>query len=241
MNGWIKLHRKITESPVFDNPNLLKLWLWCLCKATHTEHEVIVGKKIIKLLPGQFVFGRLKAADFLNMNDRTVYDYMKLLNKLEMISIKTNNKFTLVTIVNWTVYQSDANEFQQQNTQQSTIHTAQETAIENNTYNNEKTNDKEGKKGKEIIKVIRHKYGEYNNVLLSDSELEKLKSEFPSDFEERIENLSSYIASTGKTYKNHLATIRNWARKEKPKAKNRPDYYDISRYEKFGGITREGF
>lgn len=67
-------------------------------------------------------------------------------------------------------------------------------------------------------KEIRHKYGEYENVLLSDSDIEKLKSEFPSDYQARIENLSSYIASTGKSYKNHLATIRNWARNEKAKA-----------------------
>lgn len=63
-------------------------------------------------------------------------------------------------------------------------------------------------------KPIRHKYGEYKNVLLSDDDLEKLKSEFPEDWMARIENLSAYIASTGKTYKNHLATIRNWARKD---------------------------
>ncbi len=71
-------------------------------------------------------------------------------------------------------------------------------------------------------KEIRHKYGEYENVLLSDSDLEKLKSEFPFDYESRIENLSSYIASTGKTYKNHLATIRNWARKEEQQPKSKP-------------------
>ena len=65
-------------------------------------------------------------------------------------------------------------------------------------------------------KPVRHKYGEYKNVLLSDEELEKLKDEFP-DWETRIERLSEYMASTGKSYKNHLATIRNWARKEKPK------------------------
>lgn len=64
------------------------------------------------------------------------------------------------------------------------------------------------------ITPIRHKYGEYGNVLLSDADLEKLKAEFPADYEERIERLSSYIASTGKKYKNHLATIRNWAKKE---------------------------
>lgn len=63
-------------------------------------------------------------------------------------------------------------------------------------------------------KETRHKYGLYNNVLLSDTDLEKLKTEFP-DYEVRIERLSEYIASTGKSYKNHLATIRSWAKKDK--------------------------
>lgn len=63
-------------------------------------------------------------------------------------------------------------------------------------------------------KPQRHKYGEYQNVLLSDSELEKLKVEFPTDWEQRIERLSEYIASTGKRYKSHIATIRSWARKD---------------------------
>ena len=63
-------------------------------------------------------------------------------------------------------------------------------------------------------KPVKHKYGEYKNVLLTDEELEKLKEEFP-DWQVRIERLSEYIASTGKSYKSHLATIRSWARKDK--------------------------
>lgn len=63
-------------------------------------------------------------------------------------------------------------------------------------------------------KPVRHKYGLYKNVLLSDEDLEKLKTEFPVDWEDRIERLSEYIACSGKSYKNHLATIRNWARKD---------------------------
>lgn len=62
-------------------------------------------------------------------------------------------------------------------------------------------------------KPVRHRYGEYRNVLLTDDDLDKLKAEFP-DWEARIERLSGYIASSGKSYKNHLATIRNWARKD---------------------------
>jgi hypothetical protein len=59
-----------------------------------------------------------------------------------------------------------------------------------------------------------HKYGLYENVLLTDEDYKKLKEEFPHDYSERIERLSEYIASTGKKYKNHLATIRAWAKKD---------------------------
>lgn len=68
---------------------------------------------------------------------------------------------------------------------------------------------------KESKKEPRHKYGEYENVLLTDSDVEKLKAEFPTDWEERVERLSAYMASTGKSYKNHLATIQNWARRDR--------------------------
>jgi hypothetical protein len=74
-------------------------------------------------------------------------------------------------------------------------------------------------------KPTKHKYGEYQNVLLSDEDMEKLKTEFPSDFQERIERLSIYKASSGKSYKNDLATIRNWARKDKPTEKTETTRY----------------
>ena len=63
-------------------------------------------------------------------------------------------------------------------------------------------------------KTTRHKYGLYENVLFTDEEFQKLREEFPNDCFERIERLSEYIASTGKKYKSHLATIRAWARKD---------------------------
>lgn len=71
-------------------------------------------------------------------------------------------------------------------------------------------------------KPVKHKYGEYNNVLLTDEELQKLKTEY-SDYEKRIENLSAYVASTGKKYKSHYATIRNWARKDKEQKPGRKE------------------
>lgn len=64
-------------------------------------------------------------------------------------------------------------------------------------------------------KTPKDKFGEFENVLLSNDELVKLKTDF-SDWQERIERLSEYIASSGKKYKDHYATILSWARKDKP-------------------------
>ena len=74
------------------------------------------------------------------------------------------------------------------------------------------------------VKAIRHKYGEYQNVLLTDEDYEKLQAEFPTEYEALIERLSAYMASTGRAYKNHLATMRNWARRdlEKGTARSSP-------------------
>lgn len=77
---------------------------------------------------------------------------------------------------------------------------------------------------KEDKPPTRHKYGSYKNVLFTDEEYSKLQAEYPSDYSERIERLSEYIASTGKSYKSHLATIRSWARKDGAKAGVMPSY-----------------
>lgn len=101
------------------------------------------------------------------------------------------------------------------------------TVTDGNAIDKERDIDKEEEKEKESVcdsvpestppskpaKAVKHKYGEYANVLLTDEELEKLKESF-YDWQERIERLSEYIASSGKKYKSHYATIRSWAKKD---------------------------
>ena len=70
-------------------------------------------------------------------------------------------------------------------------------------------------------------YGRYKNVILTDTELSELQAELPDKWEYYIDRLSGYIASTGKKYKNHAATIRRWAADDTAKAapkKGIPDY-----------------
>lgn len=76
-------------------------------------------------------------------------------------------------------------------------------------------------------------YGEFKNVRLKEEEFEKLKAKFPTDYKDRIEALSVYMRSRGKTYKDHYATILNWARKEQKDKDAQPKPIEPKKYKVF--------
>lgn len=87
---------------------------------------------------------------------------------------------------------------------------------------NKEINNNKGKKQESNAHAT---FGSYENVLLTTQELAALQADYP-DFVERIEHLSSYMASTGKTYQNYAATIRLWAAKDKPAVTNAKRTYE---------------
>lgn len=103
--GYIKLYRKLIDSPVFENEKLLKIWIWCLCRANHTDTEAIVGLQKIILKKGQFAYGLLKASAELGIPKSTLDRNLRALETFEMIKIKTGNKFSVITVENWGKYQ----------------------------------------------------------------------------------------------------------------------------------------
>jgi len=106
VDGYIKLDRNLLEKPIFQNEKLLKVWIWCLLKANHKPSSVLVGRRKIDLQPGQFITGRNKAGEELKMSPSTVRDYLTFLSLNKSIDIKPDNKFSLITVVNWELYQS---------------------------------------------------------------------------------------------------------------------------------------
>ena len=83
--------------------------------------------------------------------------------------------------------------------------------------------EKEGENGTPALAA----YGKFCNVFLSDAEINSLKSELPDKWEYYIDRLSLHIASSGKQYNNHAATIYKWAQEDIGKAapkKGMPDY-----------------
>jgi hypothetical protein len=62
---------------------------------------------------------------------------------------------------------------------------------------------------------LKNAYSEFNNVKLTDTEKNKLLELFgESGLKESIEELGTYIASTGKKYSSHYATILSWNRRK---------------------------
>ena len=203
-NGWIKIHKGIWNNPWMYKPNVLTVWVYILCHVEWQPTDVIFEGKRITLQPGQGLFKFTEIAKKLDIPTSTLYRIVDLLKNEKQIEKQKSPRNTLVSVVNWEKYQT------------------------NDKQNGKQMGNKWETNGKQmgnlpIIKEIEERknikniYGEYHNVKLTDAELEKLKTEFP-DWQERIERLSEYIASKGDKYKNHLSTIRMWARRDKEKA-----------------------
>ena len=120
------------------------------------------------------------------------YRLTELLEKSEIVKRQWYSKYTLFTVVNRWLYQSEWN--------------ATVTRSETPPYTNK--NDKNEKE-------IKKKYGEFENVKLTDIEYDKLQKRF-SDYLDKIESLSIYIKSKWDKYKDHYATIIARERKNKP-------------------------
>lgn len=71
-------------------------------------------------------------------------------------------------------------------------------------------------------------YGRYQNVFLTDDELTELQKELPVLWQTYVDRLSEYMASTGKQYQNHAATIRRWAAEDRKKAATQTRNRDYS-------------
>lgn len=109
--GYLKLWRKSLDSEVFASEQLWILWTWCLMKASHKKRFVkfISGKGglSIGVLPGQFVFGRNKAAEVFGWSPSTTWNRMQRLSEIGCITIESNKQYSVVSICNWATYQPD--------------------------------------------------------------------------------------------------------------------------------------
>lgn len=107
MSSWVKLSRKLATSAIAAKPEYLAVWVHLLMAASYKEGEVLVGRQVVRLLPGQLVFGRHKFSEKTGVSEGIVRSALKVLESLQQITIKSESKFSIITITKWAHYQSD--------------------------------------------------------------------------------------------------------------------------------------
>lgn len=203
MTGWVKLHRKMVKWEWFKTPHMYHLFSYLLLTANR-EKKIWHG---VEILRGQLVTGRKELSQNTGISQQSIRTCLKRLKSTSELTVKSTNKYSIITICNYETYQITKTANQPANQ-------PAKTPITNH---------------KQEVKEIKNKgIGTFENVFLSEKELKKLKEKFNSQCEEKINTLSEGIASKGYKYKSHYATILAWDRKEK---KNQP------KPQKVGGYT----
>lgn len=111
--GYIKLYRKVTNSFVWTNSDMFKLWILCLMKASHEDRKFLFNGQEVSLTSGQFVTGAHAIAKEYNegvSSDkaiawRTLWRWLKKFENEELLTIQSNARYSVITIKNWSDYQ----------------------------------------------------------------------------------------------------------------------------------------
>lgn len=107
MSGWIKLHRGIFDHWISSDPDYFCVWLRMLTEANFEDKKHLFNGALLEIKRGQIIFG-LEA--WSAKTGVTIAKLRKLLEMLEndkMINRQKTNKYSLISIVNYALYQDD--------------------------------------------------------------------------------------------------------------------------------------
>lgn len=103
MNGFVKIHKRIVSWEWYTDPNTFRLFIHLLLNANFKSNRWM-GKEI---LPGQLVTGRKRLSIDLKLSEREIRTSLTKLKTTNEITIKTTNKFSIITICKWDNYQTE--------------------------------------------------------------------------------------------------------------------------------------
>jgi len=148
MSGWIKLHRKINDNPILKKGRIysnFEAFIFLLLRSNYESAKVVIGGNIYKLKQGQMIISKKKLMKAFNWGNSRLNTFLNLLQKDNMIEVKTNSQMTMITILNWDSYQETKS---QSNINQTS------TKLQPNTNKNNKKNIKKNKEQDFINQVL---------------------------------------------------------------------------------------
>lgn len=250
--GWIKLYRQIQESDLWDSEeepfDRRSAWIDLLMLVNHEDKKTLFNGKMITVKMGQRITSIRKLAERWHWGKDRVRRFLDLLEAEEMLIRDSDNNRTLLTLVNYSKYQSqcDTDGYTNKDTDKysnGTV-TGQQRDSDGTVTGHSQDTNKNDKNDKRMIKNEKNEkkevYGEYRHVRLSKTDFDRLCNDFgESTTLKAIKAVDEYCQQNGKTYKDYNLAIRRWGIKaaNEEKTKDRKNLDDVFKEwdEKFGG------
>jgi hypothetical protein len=112
MTGFIKIHRKINEWEWYQDKNVFRVFMHLLLTANFKDQKF----RGLDIKRGQLVVGRTELAKSTTLSEQEVRTALTKLKSTNEIAIKTTNKFSVITLVNYGFYQDNDIKINQQST-----------------------------------------------------------------------------------------------------------------------------
>lgn len=107
MSGWIKIHRDMMNHWCASDPNFLAVWVRLLFDANYEDKKNLINGTVVNIKRGQVLFG---LPSFSKRSGVTVAKLRRIISVLiekEMISRQTTNKYSIISITKYDMYQKD--------------------------------------------------------------------------------------------------------------------------------------
>ena len=107
-DGWIRLYRKLQECWVWEDKEPFdkrSAWIDLLLTANHADAKLLFNGELITVQRGQILTSVRKLSVKWKWSVNKVYRFLKLLESDKMLQKESNKDRTLLTIVNYSVYQ----------------------------------------------------------------------------------------------------------------------------------------
>ena len=173
MQGFIKLHRQITEWEWYSNINVCRLFIHCLLKANHKDNKwqgIVIER-------GSFITSIENLAFETGLSGQQIRTALNKLKSTGEITSKTTNRYSVISIKNWDMFQVDNKQDNKQ------ITNKQQTDNKQITTNNNDKNEENEKESKYVIEYLNqqtnynYKFVDKNIKLVSNRLKEYSKDE----------------------------------------------------------------